>query len=240
MKDFYKKKSEKVVGWFGARCFGSSTPNRLLWDLCGKPLFYWSVKNACMSKFINDKILVHTESEKLRKIAEQAARDTNSEGKIIFTDRTYEQCRDMAEYSPPDYIKSLLGYDEEVVVHLASNYPLIKSIYIDKIIDKFYSDFNAREVMLVNEAEVGNFTVYPKGYLFPVFDSPWIGQRQKYPPLFKKAGIAVWQFPERKYGSVAYVEIPKYEGIDIHNKNDLIVARAIMEEELRCKKKKQE
>ena len=62
--------NKKILAVITARAGSKRLPNKNILDLAGKPLIAWTIDAAKQSKYI-DKLIVSTDSEKIRKISEQ-------------------------------------------------------------------------------------------------------------------------------------------------------------------------
>lgn len=61
---------KRVIAIIPARGGSKGLPNKNIKILCGKPLIYWSIYKASLSKYL-DKIIVSTDSKKIAKIAKE-------------------------------------------------------------------------------------------------------------------------------------------------------------------------
>jgi len=140
------------------------------------------------------------------------------------------------------YLAEREGYISDIEVQIPSNEPLGTTKSLDRLIEAFFLDEEAHKA----------FTFYPiMPYIFtinsmtkrpfPVFH--WSGlDRQCYQPLYRRGPFHVSGLPSKTtYDGgikIAHIIIPPVEGLDLHNEEDLFLARHYMERRLLKEKNK--
>jgi len=260
MIDLNEIKKYNIVGFGGARKQGSlhaEHPNRCLWEICGKPCVQWVLEAGLASKYI-DKVVFATESKEIREVVEGLG--------VTVIDRPYYQALDLPRdytkgpfarrkarsllsvVSPTyisvgayidDYLEKVEGYVADIWVQLPANGPMITTEIIDRMIEKFFEDEEATLVECYYAISPNLFTLNPTtDRMFPVFHVGGM-DKQAYPPLFRHSGGYVRGAASKvTMGGMteAYIIIKPEEGLDMHNEEDLFLARAYMARRLEREK----
>jgi len=239
----------------------SEHPNRCLWDICGKPSIQWALEAGMASKYI-DKMLVDTESREIREVVQGLG--------ITVADRVYHQSidrprdytqgvfarkkpRSLLSVVPPIYtsagvcarwyLEKTEGYLADIMVSLPANGPMITTEIIDRMIEKFFEDEEASTVNNYYPILPYVVTVNPvTDRIFPIFFHPGL-DKQVYPPFFRQGMGSVSGAPSKVTmgGQIeAYIIIKPEEGIDMHNGEDLFLARAYMARRLEREREENE
>ena len=236
---------------FGTICFRDhfcSHPGRHSWDLCEHPLYYWKMKAAMESKYL-EKILLFTEVEEAWQLAKKMS------DKFVVKKRTLKECRE-PEWIVVDDLKTsrsrksvysgdfnriagdvsktiikLLGFEPTIRVNLSACCPLETADDIDKLIERYFEDDLAEQAWIVYKTLSCLVMKNPKNpkYLLRLFN---IAIRQFGPQLYLLTGtfIRSYEWTGREKG--VYIEIPPERGIDIHNKKNLELAEFYMRKRL--------
>lgn len=94
-------KANKIIGFMAFRDHYSSTPGRHSWLLCGKPIYWWKMREALKSKYLQ-KIVVWTEVKEAWQVA------TKMSDKFVILKRRLEECRELT-YRVVDDLKTPLS-----------------------------------------------------------------------------------------------------------------------------------
>lgn len=241
-----KKRIEanRIVGYMLFRDHFSSHPSKHSWDLCGHPVYYWQMKAAAESKYL-EKIILWTEVEEAWKSAREMS------DKFIVVKRKLEECKEPEWETVDDLktpisrislcpgapgesrgvplIKKTLGFSP-TVVHLVACAPLITSEDIDRLIEKYFENDIAERAYLVSRVEARLYicNVQNPQYLFPIWNFQNT-KRQDFPPLYKLLGTMIISYMGMGRSRWIYVEIPPERAVDIHNQTDLELARFYLE-----------
>ena len=126
------KKGYKILGIIPARRDSKKISNKNIRLFSGKPLIYFSIKEAKKSKYLN-RIITTTENPEIRKIAVQFG----SEAPFL---RPEELSRDFVTDYPVfkhclDWLYQNENYIPDIVVHLRPTAPLRQVAHIDKAIE---------------------------------------------------------------------------------------------------------
>lgn len=245
-----KKRIEanRIVGYMLFRDHFSSHPGKHSWNLCGHPVYYWQMKAAVESKYL-EKIILWTEVEEAWKLARKMS------DKFVVIKRKLEECKEPEWETVDDLktptsrvslcpggpgesrgiplIKKTLRFSP-TIVYLTVCFPLITSEDIDKLIEKYFEDDIAERAYLVSRVEARFYTcnVQNPQYLFPIWNFPNM-RRQDFSPLYKLTGVRIISYTGIGRNRWVYVEIPPERAVDIHDKKDLELAKFYLGKRLR-------
>lgn len=238
-------KANKIFGYIPIRDHFGSHPGRMQWDLCGHPLFYWMLKAAAESKYL-EKVVIWTEMKNAKKIASEIS------DKLIVIKRTLEECKEpmwtfvddlktpkskvwrYSICSQPEKITQALVFEPTLSALMSANCPLVQAKSIDKLIEKYFEDDWAETAVLVRKTGPNTWRKNPflPQYLLPVWHSPGIlRNRQEYEQLYEIGGIQIFFYRgigNFRYGQTVFWEEAWEEGIEVHNEEDLELARFYM------------
>ncbi len=233
--------------------------NRCLWKIFGKPMIQWVMEAFKSSKYI-DKIAVATESkeikEVLRKIGDIVIIDrplwTTLACPRDFTTGTF--CRNkprslrskeasiytsVLDYSLY-YLKQTEGYEPDLWINNCAHRPLITGKILDRLVEAFFEDEEAAGVQTITPTMPYILTINPTTKrIFPVFSLPGL-DRQLYPPVYRGGGPSISGMPaKQKYtslsgmsGQVGHIEVLPEDSLDVHNEEDLFLAKCYMRRRL--------
>lgn len=217
-------------------------------------MYYWALKTAAEVKYF-EKIVLYTEVE------EAWARAKRLSDRFVIVPRKIEECREpewivtddlkrpnsrRSVYSDgldkqdgreqTEFIGRVTGIEHPVVVALSADHPLSRSKSIERLIECYFEHDSAEVAKIVERIPGYVFTqnlVHPE-FLWPVWWSP-DAERQNQPPLYRSTGTLIVTYQNTGRRRPVFVEVPFKEGIDVHNKEDLELAKFYMEK--RFKKK---
>ena len=219
-----------ILAIIPARGGSKGIKNKNIVNFCGKPLIYWTIKAAQDSKYI-DKVIVSTDSKKIREIAERYNVAKNSlRPKKYSTNKAstlsvlqYEIKKQEKKKNYPD-----------LIVTLQPTSPLRNSEHIDSALKLFFK--NKRADALVSCTEVPhNFN--PKSlmklkgkYIVEVEKDEKNYSRHLKENFYARNGAAIYitkrSLIQRKLFNDFTIpfEMNRFVSIDIDSNDDLIIA----------------
>ncbi len=229
-----------MLGIIPARGGSKGIKNKNIVNLCGKPLMYYTIKEALESKII-DKLIVSTDSEEIAKVA----KDFGAE--IPFM-RPRKLATDNAKgidviLHAIDWFESR-GNKFDVVLVLQPTSPLRSYEDIVKAV-RFFSDKEANAVISVCEAEHHPLwtNTLPEDMRMDNFISEEIRNknRQELPKYYRLNGaiyLAKWDYIKKykdwfHHESYAFI-MPQERSVDIDTEIDLAVAEYFLKKWGRC------
>lgn len=235
---------------------GGSKEKRCLWDICGKPMIQWVLEIVEGSKY-PQKIVVSTEDREIADLVRGLGHTVVDRPLDMSLDyprgytsgRFYRSKPRSLAYEPirskfPTvraytlyWLEEMMGYIPELITKVSVDTPLVRSESLDRVIEKFFKTPNAVSVTSMYPIAPNLFTINPKtNYMFPVFyDGYNFCPRQEYPPLFRAASTYIYGSPAVKYSETernAYIVVEPEEGLMVHEKEDLFLARCFMRRRL--------
>ncbi len=254
MKIKKRIEANRIIGRIGFRNHFSSHPGRHSWDLCGHPIYWWVFKTAVNTKYL-EKIILWTEEERAWKDAREMS------DKFVIIKRSIEECKEpqwkfvddlKSSQSRVDIpsrgwpsdkeIKELLGFEPTVVVNFPANQPLIKAKSCARMIEKYFEDDIAEVAVIATRILYPNLHMrhpnYPE-YLLPMPIFGGLTTRQERPENYNVFGPTIQPY----YGKVltmserkVFVEVGEDERLDLHDEEDLELARFKMGKRLEREK----
>ena len=204
----------KILAVIPARAGSKGIPNKNIRIINGRPLIYYSIKNAISSKYITD-VIVTTDSEEIKLIAKQM--------KVNYKDRDPELCTD--NITLDSVIYDAIPKDEkwDYIVTMQPTSPTLKVETLDKAIE--YAIKNDLDT-LISAINAPHLTWGLKdNKVVPNYKERL--NRQYLPPCYFETGA----FVISKYGivtsntrigeKVSVYEISETEAVDIDNFEDL-------------------
>lgn len=149
--------------------------------------------------------------------------------------------RDILEYCFW-YLQEHESYVTDIEVVVPANEPMSTTKALDELIEAFFLDEEANRAYTFYPVMPYLFTINPKdGRPFPLFH--WEGlDRQMYPPIYRQGPFQIFGNPlKTTYSStskIAFIIIPPEEAMDIHDKEDLLLANFYMQRRLAKQKEK--
>lgn len=240
----------------------SHHPDRCLWDICGKPSIQWVLEAVKGAKYI-DKIAVLSESKKILETVESIGGVTAIERPLHtshdvprdYTKGTFKRNKprsvrseepkvygravDYGEY----YLKETEGYEKDIIFEFGCNAPLITSEMLNRMIEKFFMDKGASYISALYRIESGALqTTNPMtGRPLLMFSQAGL-PKQLAPPVWAPAPCSVEGLASQRIDGLChnYIEITAEEGFDMHNEEDLFLARCYMKRRLLTENKEVE
>ena len=218
----------KIVGIIPARGGSKGVPKKNTKNLNGKPLIYYTIKEAKKSKFLT-KIFVSTENKEIVKTVNKYGVEVIPRPKILANDKTPTM---MVMRHAINYLKKNKIINPDVIVILQPTSPLRQVRDIDKCI-KIFLDNEFSTVVSVSESKhplSWTFNITNKK-LQQIIKSPQSTRRQDISPVYHLNG-AVYvtlskNFLKEKFqfgkGNFPY-KMPHCRSIDIDTKLDFKIA----------------
>jgi len=249
VRDMYTKmkvkkriEANRIIGTLGFRQHYSSHPFRHAWNLCGHPVYWWVMKMAVETKYI-EKILLWTEDKEAQEVARKMS------DKFVIFDRTIEECKEPMWKFVDDLkseksrintqeswvkrdkeIKELLGFEPTLMVHYAAKQPLVKTENVTKLIEKYFEDDIAESAKMMVKMNFKTIYIknpqYPK-YFISYFGIQGISSRQEIFDTFIYSMPDIEPYKGRMHSigqRIVGVVIEEDEYSDIHNEADLELA----------------
>lgn len=111
----------KVAIIIPARYYSERLPGKLLLKIKGKPLLYYTYKNALKSKYATE-VIIATDSDRIVKVMSSYG------AKVLLTSRGHRSGSDRIEEASTET-------DADIIVNLQGDEPLLKDFMIDKAIE---------------------------------------------------------------------------------------------------------
>lgn len=204
----------KILAVIPARAGSKGIPNKNIRIINGRPLIYYSIKNAMNSKYITD-VIVTTDSEEIKLISKQM--------KVNYKNRDPELCQD--NITLDSVIYDAIPKDEEwdYIITMQPTSPTLKVETLDKAIK--YAVDNDLDT-LISAINAPHLTWGLKdGKVVPNYKERL--NRQYLPPCYFETGaFVISKFrvvtPNTRIGKkVSVYEISEDEAIDVDNFEDL-------------------
>lgn len=220
-----------------ARSGSKGVPGKNIRPLLGKPLIGWTIEAAKRSVYL-DRIIVSTDSEKIKKIAQKLgaevpfrrpaalARDDSSADDVVFHALEWLKREEKKQY--------------DILILLQPTSPLRRSIHIDEALEKFMKDSWADALISVKEVRENPFwmkKIGKKGNLVNFLPSGRnTRRRQDLPVLFVPQGaffiVKVKNFKKKSSfyakGKTTYYLMKEKDSIDIDNLFDFTLAEFLL------------
>ena len=252
-----------ILGWCQVRKAGSvhgEHPNRALWDICGKPCIQWVLEAVKGCHYIN-KIAVVTDSKEIKELLYKIGgiivvdRPLSSslnmprdytEGMFKRTKPRSLLCRDHLSYTgtmelADFHLEEEEGYIADILVNIGANEPMVTTKIFYRLIEKFFEDEEAGSVITVNRCHQYLYIINPTtGRIYPVMNLGGM-DRQEWPAMFNEGAPSILGMPSRcdtqpLTGKRAHIEALPEEMLDMHNDDDLFLARVYMARRLEREK----
>jgi len=248
-----KKYTITAMAW--ARGMGGSKSKRALWDICGKPMIQWVIESILKSKYV-DRMYVATEDKEIGAASEKCGAkviyrpiDTVLDYPRYYTKGPQARIKprsnihqNLLYLSPPwnyslHYLEEVEGYVPDILITVSTDSPLTKTASLDRLIRAFFKDPEASCAKMLYSTEPKIYMINPKTErIFPFFVDTVQGiDRQEYPDIYRGGGFTVsggflvqWS-GKQKY---AHIFISPEEGLSVHDKEDLFLARCYMKRRL--------
>lgn len=136
----------KIIGIIPARMESTRLPNKAVIDICGTPMIVHTFKRACFSSRL-DQVYVATNSSKISELIRQSGGDV-----IMTSGNPKNGTERVAEAT-----KSLNLDDNDIIVNIQGDEPLVKPDHIDKIIREFvYKNMDTTAFGITKYTKVNN------------------------------------------------------------------------------------
>lgn len=253
MIDLNETKKYNILAHIMVRGRGShhgDHPNRALWEICGKSSIEWVLEALKGSKYIN-KVVVNTESKEIKEVVEglgvqvvQRPYHMSHSGRRDYAHGPYSRggarprslqsltsaVLDARSMFGVRYLDEVDGWVTDILVEMQANGPLITTETIDRLIEKFFDNEEAASVHAYYPIPPYMHQLNPiTDGMFTVFQSA--GNRQNCIPCYGHVVVAVYGIPSKlteKGVGGNYIIVKPEEGLDMHDEEDLFLARAYM------------
>ena len=220
----------KIMAIIPARGGSQGIKNKNIIEFNGKPLIFWTIKAALNSKYI-DKIVVSTDSRKIKDVAEKNGIEVN---KLRPKKFSTSKATTLSVLKYELELQKKLNYIPDLVIPLQPTSPLRNTEDIDGAISIFLK--NKRADSLVSCVKIPhNFNpeslmIIKNGFLKDTEHSKKIYQRQKKNKYYARNGAAIY-ISKREIlskniigGRILPFEMNHIKSIDIDEKIDLKIA----------------
>lgn len=226
------KMKPKTLAIIPARSGSKGLPRKNIKPLCGRPLIYYTIREAFKSKYIS-KTIVSTEDEKISEISNE------------YNAEVIKRPLHLAEDETPtiDVIFHVLQilktkkFKPKVVVLLQPTSPLRNAQDIDNAMELFIKS-DCESVVSVCKTEHSIYWSFKidNGYLQSIFEGNYLKmRRQDLPKIYRPNGAIYISTPEmlRKYNSFYCSKIipnvmPPERSLDIDDEIDFMLAELLM------------
>ncbi len=223
----------EILAIIPARGGSKGLPRKNVRLLRGRPLIYYTIREAKLSKLIT-RIIVSTEDREIAEISRSYDVEVQLRPPELSRDET--PIIDVILYVI-DTLGKIEGYKPDIIVLLQPTSPLRRAVDIDNAL-KIFMNEECDSVVSVYEAPRSlywSFKIDGK-YLKPIFGYEYLAKRrQELPKLYIPNGAIYVSTPEklRKYRSFyspkTFPYIMPYErSIDIDSEIDLLLAETIL------------
>lgn len=254
MKMKKRIEANRIIGTIVFRDHYSSHPNRHSWDLCGHPVYWWAMKAASETKYL-EKIFLWTEVKQAWKDAKEMS------DKFVIIKRSLEECKEpmwkfvddlkgsksrvnISGWPSDEEIREALGFEPTVAVSFPANEPLIRAESYTRMIERYFEDDIAEKAVIATKILLPSLHMkhpdYPE-YLLRVCQSGQSGftTRQERLESYSVHGPTIQPYLGRIHSMsnrIVYVEVGEDERLDLHNEEDLELAKFKMRKRLERKK----
>ena len=221
------------VAFIPVRGGSKSIPLKNIRPICGRPLVYWTVKAACLCRFI-DKVFVATDSDRIKETVEAFLPENRAFEKVEVIGRSAQSASDTAstESAMLEFAQKF-SFDNIVLVQATS--PLLASSDLDSGFELFILDDTDSVLSVVrqkrfNWAFNADGTVYPSNY--DVFHRP---RRQEFDGYLVENGAFYITSRERLLatgnrisGKIRALEMDEDTFFEIDEPSDWLIIEALM------------
>lgn len=245
-------KANRVAGFVYFRDHYGSEPGKHSWDLCGRPVYYWTLRAALECKYL-EKILVWTEVEEALNMARKMS------DKFIVVKRKLSECvepefTEIDDLRTPQSEKSIysgihrfawtsgfwgreaedvFGFIPSAIMDLCACAPLAIGSDFDRLVEAYFSVDGVQTAEFVQMIEspvlikTGEYGQRLWGIGMP--------RQQTIPKLYILTGgrlVGINKGIYYRRWNTALVEIPQERSVDIHSKEDLVLAEFYLKRRL--------
>jgi CMP-N-acetylneuraminic acid synthetase len=221
-----------IIGIIPARGGSKGVPKKNIKKLNGKPLIYYTIKEAKKSKLLT-KFFVSTENKEISETVNKYGVEIIPRPKVLANDKTSTL---MVIRHAINYLIEKKITDPDIIVILQPTSPLRKANDIDKCI-KFFLDNRFSTVVSVSESKhppSWTFNII-KNKLQQIIKSPQSTRRQDLQPVYYLNGAVYVTLSKnllkKKFrfgkGNLPY-KMPPYRSIDIDTELDFKIAELLI------------
>ena len=219
-------RKRRVISIIPAKSWSKELPGKNVIDFCGMPLLLWTVKASIESSI--DKTILMTDSDFYRSMVFPYNADIISEPPIKSRE---------GEHVVYALLEVLEDFNEEdIIVLLQPTSPLRNSNHIDEALELYHRGEGQNIISVTSSPKLESIRILEKGFLSPVVKgNPNIVRQSVSDKYLVNGAIYISSVRRlRRYktfhteDAVPYYMEPQYS-IDINNKNDLLLARAVKE-----------
>jgi len=218
----------KIIGIIPARGGSKGIPRKNIKEFCGKPLIAYIIETALSVREL-DRVIVSTEENEIAKIAKRYGAEIISRPEELAKDET--PTLPVLQHAVTYLVKEE-NYKPDIVVLLYATSPLLNPERISEAIRLMIEkDFDS---IISVTRDYGHFWIEENGK-YERFYPRELFNRQFYKPLFKENGALYITKTEvlisrsKLIGDkVGFVEMEKYESIDIDEPLDFEIAEFLM------------
>jgi len=223
-----------ILAIIPARGGSKGIPRKNIKNLNGKPLIFYTIREAKKSKFLS-RIVVSTDDEKISNVSKRYGVDVIKRPKKLAKDTTSSEA--VIKHAI-NYLKKKERFHADIVVLLQPTSPLRKVNDIDNSIKKFLNS-NCSCVVTVCETSHTPYWMYKitkNDKLEKLIKSRKVIKRRQDAPIVYQLNGAVYVFHAKKFlkdesivgGDVRAYVMPYERSIDIDNIFDLKLANLIL------------
>lgn len=221
------------VAFIPVRGGSKSIPLKNIRPICGRPLVYWTVKAACLCRFI-DKVYVATDSDRIRETVEAFLPENRAFEKVEVIGRSAQSASDTAstESAMLEFAQKF-PFDNIVLIQATS--PLLSASDLDRGFELFILDDTDSVLSVVRQKRFNwvfnaDGTVYPSNY--DVFHRP---RRQEFDGYLVENGAFYITSRERLLatgnrisGKIRALEMDEDTFFEIDEPSDWLIIEALM------------
>ncbi|MBQ8780994.1 MAG: N-acylneuraminate cytidylyltransferase [Oscillospiraceae bacterium] len=218
-----------------------SIPLKNIRSICGKPLVYWTVRAACLCKYI-DKVYIATDSGRIKETVEGFKKGSESEvfEKAEVIGRSAESASDTAS-TESAMLEFAEKYDFDNIALIQATSPLLKADDLERGFELFEKDGTDSVVSVVRQKRF-NWSVDGNGYAKPsnydIFNRP---RRQEFEGYLVENGAfyisskeALLRTRNRISGNITAVEMSEDTFFEIDEPSDWVIIEALMKKNGFC------
>lgn len=216
------------VAFIPVRGGSKSIPLKNIKEICGKPLVYWTIKAAVMSKNI-DIVYVSTDSEQIQNVVNSF----NFE-RVKVISRSAQTASDTAS-TESAMLEFAQTYDFDNIILIQATSPMLKTDDIDGGLNLYQNSECDSVLSVVRQyrflwKKAENKTVTPQNY--DVYNRP---RRQDFNGYLMENGAfyitsrkALLKSKNRIFGRIMAYEMPEYTAFEIDEPSDWVIIEQLM------------
>ena len=213
----------KILAIIPARAGSKGIPNKNIRIINGKPLIYYSIKNAKSSKYITD-IVVSTDSPEVKIVASQM--------KVVVKDRVDSLCQDSVTLDSVIYDAIPKNENWDYIITMQPTSPTLKVETLDRAIEHAISNKFDTVISVHNEPHLS--WIDKNGEKIPNYKERL--NRQYLPANFVETGaFVISKYNSENFvriaGAIDVFELSDNEAVDIDTFSDLKLASFLLNQE---------